>query len=203
MQFPPIVEFCSQSFLQQPGLVIPAVPQSSHFAAQQQFVHYLRTLKYSSVLDLGAGSGMLGISLWQQGVQLTMTDLNPHAVALAEENSRRLAVPSVCLQGSWFEPVTGQYDLVIVNPPHGTTAEWHQYEWAHAWVPKISVDGGLDGLDSLRTIFSQAAPYVNHYLCAVYARSQHALVLDLAQSHGFHCAEVIDHQDTCMGIYLQ
>lgn len=199
--FPLSVEFCGHTFLQQPGTVIPAVPNSPHFAAQETFIQHLRTLNYHSLLDIGSGSGMLGISLWRPGVDLVMTDINPHAVALAKQNSEILAVPSTCLQGSWFEPVKGQYDLIIANPPHGTHSEWHQYTWAHTWVPKVSVYGGIDGLDSIRDILRSAAAYTQGYLCLIYTEQQHSQVLELAIAHGFRCDHHVQHQSTVMGCY--
>lgn len=200
--FPLSVDFCGQNFRQLPGCVIPAVPQSAHFAACAVFVQHLRTLDYASVLDLGAGSGLLGISLWREGVELVMTDLNPQAVALAQENSRLLGVPSRCLQGSWFEPVEGQYDLVIANPPHGTSREWEAFTWAHSWVPQISVDGGSDGLDSVRAILARAGEYTRGLLCIIYSKEQHSQVLALAADHGFVCDQVLQHQESAMGCFL-
>lgn len=201
MQFPHVVKFCDQLFLQDPGAVIPAIPQSDHFAALEQFVRHLKTFDYSSVLDLGTGSGLLGISLWRPGVDLVMTDLNPQAVSLATANSRRLSVPAQCLQGSWFEPIVAEYDLVIANPPHGTSHEWNQHPWAHEWIPKISVDGGLDGLDSVRTILLAAHRYTRRYLCLIYALDQHSQVLSLAHSQGFDCVQVYEHAHTVMGCF--
>lgn len=201
MLFPTMVKFCDQHFLQLPGQVIPSLPDSPHFHAQQHFIHYLRTLEYSSVLDLGAGSGLLGISLWRPNVRLTMTDLNPQAVSLAQANSRRLSVPSECLLGSWFDPVQGQYDLIIANPPHGTSCEWQQYTWAHPWVPQSSVDGGHDGLDCVRSLLAGAAKHLCGSLYLIYTQEQHTQVLAFAQSNGFHCDHMLEHMGTVMGCY--
>jgi 16S rRNA (guanine1207-N2)-methyltransferase len=73
------------------------------------------------ILDLGCGYGVLGIVAAAQAPQarVVLVDINPRAVALAEENIARNAVPNVEARcGDGCAPVAGQrFDVILYNPP--------------------------------------------------------------------------------------
>ena len=71
----------------------------------------------AGVLDLGTGSGVLGIACATQGMQVTGTDIDPVAVDNALENSaiNKVADRMTVLTGS-TESVRGQqFDLILAN----------------------------------------------------------------------------------------
>ena len=152
--FPTRIEFLGRTFRQDPA-VVPHAPATELLCAQ------LRLLRYTSVLDLGCGSGVLGVSLWRAGVRLVMVDVDPAACALASENCAGIGT---VLCGSWYEPVEGQFDLIVANPPHGTTQDWDDSVWAHGLVPRASVDGGPDGMDHIRAVIAGARPHMSGHL---------------------------------------
>lgn len=65
------------------------------------------------VLDLGCGTGVVGLFAQQAGAAVVATDLDPRACAAAQRNG----LPDV-RQGDLFGPVVGEaFDLVCFNPP--------------------------------------------------------------------------------------
>ncbi|HEX2912751.1 MAG TPA: methyltransferase [Chloroflexia bacterium] len=75
------------------------------------------------VLDLGCGSGLLGIQLARRGARVIATDINPEAVWATAVNAQLNACqPSLEVrQGSLFAPVAAEsekFDLVVLNPPY-------------------------------------------------------------------------------------
>ena len=72
-----------------------------------------------SILDMGCGYGVIGISLAKsmKNVKITMVDINERAVALATENSKRNGVNTEVLTGDGFSDILGQYDNILINPP--------------------------------------------------------------------------------------
>ncbi len=117
------------------------------------------------VLDLGTGSGCLIISLLVEraGWHGLAVDLSAQAVRMARINAARFDLsPRLTIrQSSWFAVVTGQYDLIIANPPYiasddlaGLSDEVLKND------PRRALDGGHDGLTAYRLIAAQAAAYL-------------------------------------------
>ena len=71
------------------------------------------------VLDLGCGWGPVGVLLGAQHPDATivMADVNERAVMLAAENARRNQVKAQAIQSDGFNNITGQFDVIALNPP--------------------------------------------------------------------------------------
>lgn len=76
------------------------------------------------VLDLCSGSGCIGLALAVNFPQWNIcgVDINPQAIALAEENKQKLQVHNIRFyEGSLFSPTADwlqEYDVVLSNPPY-------------------------------------------------------------------------------------
>ena len=110
-------------------------------------------------LDLGCGSGCVGISLAARvaGIAVDAVDSEADAVAVAELNvGRHQLTHRVHIhQGSWADPVRecGPYHLVLSNPPYLTTEEWRQSDPSvREFEPRAALDGGADGLACYRDL---------------------------------------------------
>ncbi|MBF0504932.1 MAG: helix-turn-helix domain-containing protein, partial [Candidatus Omnitrophica bacterium] len=74
-------------------------------------------------LDLGTGSGVLGLIMLRKGAQrVVFTDIKPQALMCAEENASRLGVDSAAgrsefIQSDLFKGIAGkQFDLIVFTP---------------------------------------------------------------------------------------
>ncbi len=69
--------------------------------------------------DIGTGTGLLAIILAQRGIkQIIATDLNPQALACAQDNFSRLELVNVQLQQADLYPTnTPLANLIVCNPP--------------------------------------------------------------------------------------
>ena len=76
------------------------------------------------ILDVGCGSGAGGIlaarTLAQAGhsIALTLNDINPMALQYAGINAEFAGVPTQLMCGDFFSSISGQFDLIISNPPY-------------------------------------------------------------------------------------
>jgi len=73
-----------------------------------------------TIYDMGCGYGALGISLAKAlGAQVIMSDVNSRAVAVTERNIKNqgLEKRAKVLLSDGADGITGEYDLVVSNPP--------------------------------------------------------------------------------------
>ncbi len=68
-------------------------------------------------LDLGTGSGYVGIYLALRGWSVDATDVSPRALKQAEHNATLNGVQLRVIRSDLFEAVTGSYDVIACNPP--------------------------------------------------------------------------------------
>ena len=73
-----------------------------------------------SVLDMGCGTGALGVCLAKANpdVALTMVDVNERAVTLARQNASRNGVTAETMQSDGYQALLGRlFDMIVSNPP--------------------------------------------------------------------------------------
>lgn len=80
---------------------------------------YLEEVAERHVLDLGTGSGLVGIACALMGAKsITLTDYSAPAVKLAVQNATLNGTKAEGLQSDRFEALLNrQFDLIISNPP--------------------------------------------------------------------------------------
>ncbi len=125
------------------------------------------------ILDLCCGSGCIGISIWKQRnvhpskeqtdnpCSVTLSDISQKALAVAQENAKRLEADVQLRESNLFERLEGRYDIIVSNPPYIPSAvvdtlmpEVRDHE------PRLALDGTEDGLHFYRLIIKQAKDYL-------------------------------------------
>ncbi|MFM7464633.1 MAG: peptide chain release factor N(5)-glutamine methyltransferase [Cyanobium sp.] len=114
--------------------------------------------------DLGTGSGCLAMALaeaWPTSQGLAV-DLSGEALSQARINLHHAGVGHQVqlVQGSWFgalQPWWGRLQLVVSNPPYIPSHEIDELDpVVRDHEPRLALDGGHDGLSSIRTIAEEA-----------------------------------------------
>ncbi len=117
---------------------------------------------YSAALDLCTGTGCVAVSLAKLGgLAVTATDLSAEALALAEKNAARHGASIRFAQGDLFAPVSGRFDLITVNPPYLSDADFEALQQELAFEPRMALHGGADGLDFYRRIEAAYRAFLN------------------------------------------
>ncbi|MBD2100219.1 peptide chain release factor N(5)-glutamine methyltransferase [Leptolyngbya sp. FACHB-261] len=145
--------------------------------------------------DLGTGSGAiaLGLARLQLGLKLVATDISEVALAIAQENAKRLGSTVEqqvqFYQGNWFEPLSRlnkPLDGMMSNPPYIPAAEVLQLEpEVRQHEPHLALDGGPDGLSAFRQLVQEAPSYLRpggHWLVEVMADQAASVAQQLAAS---------------------
>lgn len=138
-------------------------------AARKNTIYCPGAGKLETWADLGTGSGAIAIGLAEVLTNATIyaVDTSEAALAIAQQNAQNLGFADRIQfhQGSWFEPLQalkGRLNGIISNPPYipsqivdgGLQPEVAQHE------PHLALDGGADGLDSIRHIVRLAPEYL-------------------------------------------
>jgi release factor glutamine methyltransferase len=157
---------------------------------------------FSRVLDLGTGSGAILVTLLAERGQAQGlgVDLSEPALAIATQNAAVLGVAARVrfAAGSWFDPVTGRFDLIVSNPPYIAQSEMADLSpEVRLHEPHLALTPGGDGLDAYRAI---AAGCVAHLepggrLLLEIGPTQGAAVVDLLAGAGLRDVSVLRDLD--------
>jgi release factor glutamine methyltransferase len=115
--------------------------------------------KESIVLDVGAGSGCIAITIaLETGATVLSSDTSPDALAVASENARRLGASVHFLLADQATALRdGCLDVLVSNPPY--VAESSRSELQPEVVrfePEAALFSGDDGLDAIRSLVLDA-----------------------------------------------
>lgn len=122
---------------------------------------------FSSVLDLGTGSGCILLTLLAErpGAQGIGTDLSPDALAVAQANADRLNVSARAswAEGSWYAalPYDRRFDLIVSNPPYIALTEMPGLAPELAFEPRMALTDEADGLTAYRAIAAGALAHLH------------------------------------------
>jgi len=101
-------------------LTDPEVFHPVYFLSTPLFVDYVTAQDVAGkrVLDMGTGSGAVGLFAALRGARVTSCDVNPRAVALAAANARRNGVEMEVVESNLFAALPGRrFDLICFNLP--------------------------------------------------------------------------------------
>lgn len=124
-----------------------------------------------TVVDLGTGSGAIGLSLAVElpvgSANVWLVDVSADALDVARANlagiGRAGAAVSIA-QGSWFaalpNELKGSIDLVVANPPYVAVGDPDVADDVYQWEPHRALYSGVDGLDDIRIVVEQAASWL-------------------------------------------
>ncbi|NXZ84668.1 peptide chain release factor N(5)-glutamine methyltransferase [Haemophilus influenzae] len=123
------------------------------------------------ILDLGTGTGAIALALaselfsicqkQQISLEIIGVDLMPDVVALAQSNAERNKLNVKFLQSRWFENITGQFDLIVSNPPYIDAQDEHLCQGDVRFEPLSALVANDAGYADLRHIIELAPSYLN------------------------------------------
>ncbi len=121
------------------------------------------------VLDMGCGSGAVGISVAQEllSARVLAVDISSKAVRVTKNNADRNHVAGRlhAVGGDLFDCLSltaaaSQFDLIISNPPYVATSEIANLPEEIRKEPPVALDGGADGLDFYRRLSHEAPQFM-------------------------------------------
>ena len=150
---------------------------------------YSNSNKHNQILDLGAGSGCIGLSIIDdlKNSSLLALDICKQALEQVNINAKRLNLSKKLhyAQINWFEKKwiqniksiiekeklfsKNKFDIIVCNPPYIKSSEIKKLQIeVKNYDPLISLDGGIDGCDSYKAIFKDLSKLLsNNGVCFV------------------------------------
>lgn len=157
------VNFYGLKFIVNKNVLIPRFETEE---LVEQVVEYTKDLNKDKIkiLDLGCGSGAIGLTLKSilKDSEVTLTDISKEALEVAKLNANNLNLDVTFIESDWFSNVKlEQYDIIVSNPPYIRTDEEIE-EIVKNNEPSLALYGGVDGLDCYRKILANIKPYLNN-----------------------------------------
>lgn len=154
------------------------------------------------VVDLGTGSGAIGLSIADERVsaEVWLTDRSAAALAVASANVAGLGRAGArvrVVEGDWFDALDdsmrGAVDVIVSNPPY-VPADEELPTVVADWEPADALFAGSDGLDDLRQIVAGAAEWLapGGALAVELGPQQAPVVARLMTADGFVDVAVVD-----------
>lgn len=145
-------------------------------------------LRGKTVLDMGTGSGIIGLCAARAGAEVVSVDINPAAVECARVNAatNRLSERIRCIHSNLFSSLSAgeRFDCIVWNPPFYRSAPRSDAEYA--W------NAGAD-CEALRSFAADSDKYLKEggmVLLILSSDIAEDRVLDFFSSAGFRCAAV-------------
>lgn len=149
-------EFWGLEFMLEPGILVPRADSETliNVATQRRPAHHALR-----ILDLGTGSGCLLSALLFCFPEATGVgvDINPQAVQLARRNLANLGLNKRghVIESNWIDAVSGQFDVVVSNPPYIPSADLSNLpDEVRLYEDHRALLSGADGLQDYQTILT-------------------------------------------------
>ena len=193
------VEFCGREFLSDERALVPR-PET------EELVDRLRRRpgwpKGVRILDVGTGSGVIGISLAldlaDRDPETWLVDLSPEALALAEENRQQLCPAEARInlaESDLFEAVEGRFDLVVANLPYVPESDRTLLSREVQRDPSLALfGGGESGTAIMRRFLETCGQFLNPsaVIAMEYGEGQEEELASAAETAGLESIEIVE-----------
>ena len=188
-------EFWSRDFLVNEAVLIPRADTELLIELSLELIQQ----QSLALLDLGTGSGVIGITLAAEcpAIEVMATDFSQSALRVAEQNASRLAVANIEFKHSdWFTNLPPKsYQIIISNPPYIAEDDPHLQQGDLRFEPFSALAAPQSGLADIHQIIKQSWDFLsdNGYLLIEHGYQQQPAVQALFKAQGYQ--QITIHSD--------
>lgn len=153
------VNFYGNKFVVDERVLIPRFETEELVENTIKYIKKLLT-EPVDIIDLGCGSGVIGITLEKKVSTKTvdLIDISKDALEVAKINCEKLNSKCNLIQSDMFENVEKKYDVIISNPPYIKENEIIE-DIVKENEPHLALYAGKDGLDCYKKILETVNKY--------------------------------------------
>lgn len=178
------VNFYGNKFLVNENVLIPRFETEELIENTLLYIDKIFLDKNLKVIDLGTGSGCIGITLKLKNpsFDVTLLDISKEALEVAKQNASSLNAQVKLCQNDMLENLEEKYDIIISNPPYIKENEPIE-EIVKNNEPHLALYAGIDGLDYYRKILKEAKYRVNNRFLLAFeiGETQKDAIIELAK----------------------
>ena len=142
------------------------------------------------VLDLGTGSGAIGLSLAKERAnwEVVCSDLSYEALKVTTKNMIRNSLDVSLVNSNWLSAFKKEYfDVIVSNPPYINPSDHRVYSDGLKFEPKKALISESGGLYDIEKIVREASEILNNigYLFIEHGYDQSDLVVSIFETYGF------------------
>ena len=118
-----------------------------------------------NILDLGTGSGVIGITLskFYPNSLITISDISPKALKVANKNIKKHKVSNInSIESNWFSAFKEEenFDLILTNPPYIAKGDVHLTNLEINYEPSNALVSANNGFSDIFKIIDSAANFL-------------------------------------------
>ncbi len=183
-------EFYGRQFIVNENTLIPRPETEEVILHTLELIQRQYQDKPLTIIDVGTGSGVIGITLALELPNATVyaSDISEAALAVAKQNAEALQASVTFLKGDFLEPLINleqKVDIIISNPPYIAKADAKSMDRTVIdFDPALALFAENDGLASYEKIMIQSKNALN---------KSGSIVFEIGHDQGETVPEIIQH----------
>lgn len=188
-------DFYGRSFRVSTATLIPRPESEVMIEVLGELLNQPHAPGYKTLIDIGTGSGCLGITakLEHPDLSVTLTDISNYALKVAEQNAKSLSADVTILRSDLLKQYALQPDIILANLPYVDESWEVSPETRHE--PSLALFADKNGRDIIEKLVPQAASQqLAHGLLLLEADPwQHSALISLAGDYGYSHLQTRDY----------
>ena len=137
-----------------------------------------------NILDIGTGSGIIAITLYNLNncYNITATDISKKALKVAKKNQKIHNTDIKFIRTDLYQGINGKFDVIISNPPYIKDNSTDIEKQVIENEPHIALYGGKEGLDYYERIMKDVKTII---------KKKHLIAFEIGKNQGEKIRKIV------------